>query len=209
MTPSLRALLPLLLASLLLGGCAGLAPRESLEGSGDPAAWRAHRATVERLDGWQISGKLGIQAPRDSGAGTLFWLQRQDYFDIRLSGPLGRGASRLTGRPDGVTLEVAGQGRFEAESPEALLEQQLGWRLPVGDLLWWIRGLPAPHDRSRLRLGPDGRLAGLSQQGWEIEYLAYAEHDGYWLPERLRVQGHDLRLTLVIKDWQPRQLGRP
>jgi outer membrane lipoprotein LolB len=44
------------------------------------------------LDGWQIDGKIGIRAPKDSGSGTLFWLQRQDYYDIRLSGPLGRGA---------------------------------------------------------------------------------------------------------------------
>jgi outer membrane lipoprotein LolB len=70
------------------------------------------------LDGWQIDGKIGIRAPKDSGSGTLFWLQRQDYYDIRLSGPLGRGAARLTGRPGKVSLEVANQGRYEAESPE-------------------------------------------------------------------------------------------
>ena len=80
----------------LLAGCAGLTSRESVEGQGDAKLWQAHKAQVAALDGWQISGKVGIRAPRDSGSGTLFWLQRQDYFDIRLSGPLGRGAARLT-----------------------------------------------------------------------------------------------------------------
>ncbi|MCQ4324761.1 lipoprotein localization factor LolB [Stutzerimonas stutzeri] len=202
----LRNLLVPLLA-LLLAGCAGLGPRESVEGTGNAAAWKAHKSQIASLDGWQISGKIGIRAPQDSGSGTLFWLQRQDYFDIRLSGPLGRGATRLTGRPDAVSLEVAGQGRFEATSPEALVEQQLGWRLPVSHLLWWVRGLPAPDSRSRLSLDGSSRLARLEQDGWQVDYLAYAEHDGFALPERIRLQGHDLQITLVVKDWQPRQLG--
>ncbi|MBU1331607.1 MAG: lipoprotein insertase outer membrane protein LolB [Gammaproteobacteria bacterium] len=192
---------------LLLAGCAGFGERESLEGEGSPALWQAHKAQVSQLDGWQINGKVGIRAPRDSGSGTLFWLQRQAYSDIRLSGPLGRGAARLTGRPGDITLEVANQGRYQAESPEELLQQQLGLNLPVSHLLWWIRGLPAPDSRSRLALDGDSRLARLAQDGWDVEYLRYVEQDGYWLPERLRLTGHDLQVTLVIKDWQPRQLG--
>jgi len=194
--------------ALLLAGCAGLGPRESVEGPGNASAWKEHRSQVATVDGWQISGKIGIRAPQESGSGTLFWLQRQDYFDIRLSGPLGRGATRLTGRPDAVSLEVAGQGRFEAESPEALVEAQLGWQLPVSHLLWWVRGLPAPDSRSRLSLDSESRLARLEQDGWQVDYLAYGDHSGFRLPERIRLQGHDLQITLVVKDWQARQLGR-
>ncbi|TBU86807.1 lipoprotein insertase outer membrane protein LolB [Phytopseudomonas dryadis] len=192
----------------LLAGCAGMTSREALDGQGDPARWQAHKQHISALDAWQINGKVGIRAPRDSGSGTLFWLQRQDYSDIRLSGPLGRGAARLTGRPGEVLLEVANQGRYQAESPEELLQQQLGLNLPVSHLLWWIRGLPAPDSRSRLTLDGDSRLAQLAQDGWQVEYLSYAEQNGYWLPERLKLQGHDLQVTLVIKDWQPRQLGQ-
>jgi outer membrane lipoprotein LolB len=106
-----------------------------------------------------------------------------------------------------VTLEVAGQGRYEAASPEELLEQQMGWRLPVSHLLWWIRGLPAPDSKSRLTLDGDSRLAKLQQDGWDVEYTRYSEQDGYWLPERLKLHGQDLDVTLVVKSWQPRQLG--
>lgn len=203
---ALRNTLALTAIAVLLTGCAG---RETLDGTGDTASWRQHRAQIEGIDGWQINGKIGIRAPQESGSGTLFWLQRQDYFDIRLSGPLGRGATRLTGRPDAVTLEVANQGRFEAESPEALVEAQLGWQLPVSNLLWWVRGLPAPDSRSQLSLDGASRLARLEQDGWQVEYLAYADHAGYTLPERIRLEGRDVQLTLVIKDWQPRQLGQP
>lgn len=126
----------------LLAGCAGFSARESVGGHGNPAQWREHKQQLSSLDGWQINGKIGIRAPKDSGSGTLFWLQRQDYYDIRLSGPLGRGAARLTGRPGKVSLEVANQGRYDASTPEALVEEQLGWKLPVSHLAWWVRGLP-------------------------------------------------------------------
>jgi outer membrane lipoprotein LolB len=194
--------------ALLLAGCAGLGPQESVEGPGNAEDWKAHKAQISEIDGWQINGKIGIRAPQNSGSGTLFWLQRQDYFDIRLSGPLGRGATRLTGRPDAVALEVAGQGRFEAESPEALVESQLGWQLPVSNLLWWIRGLPAPDSRSRISVDSSGRLANLQQDGWDVQYVGYTEEDGYALPTRIKLAGRDLQITLVVKDWQPRQLGR-
>ncbi|MDH4553793.1 lipoprotein localization protein LolB [Pseudomonas sp. BN417] len=203
--------LPKLLAAaalVLLSGCAALAPHETLEGQGDQATWKAHKAQISALDAWQISGKVGIRAPKDSGSGTLFWLQRQDYYDIRLSGPLGRGAARLTGRPGEIVLEVANQGRYQAESPEALLEEQLGWRLPVSHLLWWVRGLPAPETRSHLTLDGASHLSRLEQDGWQVQYLSYVQQNGYSLPERIKLQGEDLDITLVIKDWQPRQLGQ-
>ena len=192
----------------LLAGCAGLTSRESVQGKGDPAQWREHKQQQSSLDGWQINGKVGIRAPKDSGSGTLFWLQRQDYYDIRLSGPLGRGAARLTGRPGAVALEVANQGRYEAKTPEELLQDQLGWRLPVSHLVWWVRGLPAPDSKSQVTLDGDSRLATLDQDGWQVEYLSYVEQNGYWLPERVKLHGQDLDVTLVIKDWQPRKLGQ-
>lgn len=193
--------------AVLLAGCAGLASQETVEGPGNAQDWKTHKAQISEIDGWQINGKIGIRAPQDSGSGTLFWLQRQDYFDIRLSGPLGRGATRLTGRPDAVSLEVAGQGRFEAESPEALVESQLGWQLPVSNLLWWIRGLPAPDSRSHVELDGNGRLAHLQQDGWDVQYLDYSDENGFALPSRIKLVGRDLQITLVVKDWQPRRLG--
>jgi outer membrane lipoprotein LolB len=191
----------------LLAGCAGLGPKEAVQGQGDTQHWRDHKAHTTLVDGWEINGKVGIRAPSDSGSGTLYWLQRNDYYDIRLSGPLGRGAARLTGRPGDVTLEVANQGRYQASSPEDLLQQQLGWRLPVSNLVYWVRGLPAPEGKSTVVLDADSRLAQLQQAGWTIEYTRYSQQGDYWLPERMKLHGQDLDITLVIKDWQPRQLG--
>ena len=195
--------LGLLAFTLILTACSNLHQRETLEFGGDLAAWQTHRSTVAPLMHWTLQGKLGVRAPHESGSGTLFWLQQQDQYDIRLSGPLGRGATRIQGSDAGVTLEIAGQPPATADSAEALLEQQIGWRLPVEHLLWWVRGLPAPDSPSRLQLNPDSQLARLAQAGWTVEYSRYQQVEGLTLPQRLQLSGHDVLLTLVITRWEP------
>jgi len=195
-------------ALILLAGCAGFTSKESVQGQGNPAAWEAHKQQIGGIDGWQISGKIGIRAPSDSGSATLFWLQRQDYFDIRLAGPLAVGSARISGRTNDVVLDLSTQGSFTSNSAEDLLEKGLGWRLPLTQLFWWVRGLPAPESLSQVSLDNDSQLNRLEQDGWQIQYLSYIEQDGYSLPERIKLQGQDLQVTLVIKDWQPRKLGQ-
>lgn len=195
-------------ALVLLAGCSSLTSKESLEGQGNLAAWEAHKQQVASIDGWQISGKIGIRAPKDSGSATLFWLQRQGYFDIRLAGPLAVGSARISGRSNDVVLDLSTEGSFRSDSAEDLLEQGLGWRLPLTQLFWWVRGLPAPDSRSKISLDTDSQLNRLEQDGWQIQYLSYMQQDGYTLPERIKLQGQNLQVTLVIKDWQPRALGQ-
>jgi outer membrane lipoprotein LolB len=131
----------------------------------------------------------------------LTWVQQQDKYDIRISGPLGRGATRLQGSQQGVVLDMAGQPTMQALSAEALLEQQTGWRLPVEHLLWWVRGLPAPDSASRLQLDSQSRLARLAQAGWTLEYSRYQEVNGLQLPQRLQLSADNILLTLVITQW--------
>ena len=201
--PTLRHLLLFALV-LMLGACSNLHQRETLEFGGDASAWQTHRKAVTPLDSWTLQGKLGVRAPTESGSGTVLWLQQQEEYDIRLSGPLGRGATRIQGNDHGVTLDIAGQPPVSASSAEALLEQQVGWRLPVEHLLWWVRGLPAPGSPSRLQLNPDSQLARLAQAGWTVEYSRYQQIDGVQLPQRLQLSGYDMLLTLVITRWEPR-----
>jgi len=193
----------LLLFTLLVSACSSFHQRETLEFGGDPGAWRAHRQSVEPIEGWVLQGKLGLRSEQESGSGTLWWQQSGRAYDIRLSGPLGRGATRIQGDPSGVTLEMAGRPSYQAESAEDLLEQQIGWRLPVEHLLWWVRGLPDPDRPSRLQLDADSRAARIAQAGWTVEYSRYQQVGNVQLPQRLQLAGHDVLLTLVITDWQP------
>ncbi|QIB50882.1 lipoprotein insertase outer membrane protein LolB [Pseudomonas sp. OIL-1] len=202
MNPFIRVA-TLVCVAVALSACGNLHKRETLEFGGDAAAWKAHRQSVEPIVSWTLQGKLGMRSPEQSGSGTLLWLQQRESYDIRLSGPLGRGATQIVGTPAGVTLEIAGREPMHAATAEDLLEEQIGWRLPVEHLLWWVRGLPAPDSPSRLQLDIESRLARLQQSGWTIEYSRYQDVDGIELPQRMQLAGHDILLTLIITQWDP------
>lgn len=192
----IRTILALLGLILLLGGCARQ-PLQPID------SWEEHRNQIAALNNWQISGKLGAKLPEDSGSARLRWRQESEGYRIDLSGPFGQGRMIITGEPGLVRLRQSGEPPLEAASAEELIRQSTGWRLPVEQLLYWVRGIPAPDSQSkRMEKTPEGLLAELEQDGWQLSYSNYRLVDNRWhLPERIVARHRDVRLTLVIHQW--------
>ncbi|MDN3522452.1 lipoprotein insertase outer membrane protein LolB [Halomonas ramblicola] len=199
--PATRARLPaMLLALALLVGCAGPAPVP--EGERAAGQWQAQAERLAALDTWMLAGKAGLRTPEESTSANLDWSQHPHYYRLLISGPFGSGRSTLEGRQGRFSLTTA-EGRFEAESPEALMEQRLGWSLPLGALTDWIRGLPGEGGDYDLEEDELGFPATLEQDGWHVEYRDWTRAEGLWLPRRLVMTYGDLRVTLVVNDWRP------
>lgn len=186
----------------LLAGCATsqsvTEPRQERQ-AGD---WEAQTEQVEAFTSWNLTGKVGLRTPQESTSANLDWRQTPYHYRLLVTGPMGAGRSTLEGRDGRVSLTTS-EGRFEADSPEALMEQRLGWSLPVSSLTDWVRGLPA--DDSDFEIADDelGFPASLEQDGWEIDYRGWKDVNGTWLPNRLVMTYDDLRATLVVNQWQP------
>ena len=86
--------------------------------------------------------------------------------------------------------------------PELLLLRQTGWRVPVRALRYWVLGLPAPGPVKGRSLDRYGRLAKLSQSGWEIEFRDYQRSGSLELPVRIFVTNHRARVRLAIGHWE-------
>ncbi len=185
---------------LLLGACA--------QQSRLPIAdWDARQSRLENIDHWQLTGKLGVRVPGDNGSANLRWQQRDQHYQLDLSGPLGSRRMIITGEPGRVTLQESGQPGYSATSAEALLVEHTGWALPVSQLVYWIRALPAPGHRITHWAQDDRQqLSELEQAGWRLSYTQYQliDHPGgsLTLPGRVVAEKEDIRLTLVIRDWQ-------
>lgn len=200
---SLRAprLVALLLAILLGGGCVH---RPTIV---QPENLREHQQQLQAVTDWQLHGKLGIRTPDDNGSASLRWRQDDHNYQINLSGPLGQKRLLISGQPGKVRLEQSGEPAQEAKSPEALIKQQLGWTLPVTQLAYWVRGIPAPKGRiSLLEQNSDGLIARLQQGDWLITYGNYnnQSHQGkaLALPGKITAEYRDIRLILAIRQWQ-------
>lgn len=191
----------LLLLVLLTAACVhrpGLTPPDNL---------LEHQHQVQTVDDWQINGKLGIRTADDNGSASLKWTQQNAGYQINLSGPLGQKRMLITGTPESVRLEQTGEPAQEAKTPEALIRKQLGWTLPVTQLAYWVRGVPAPKGRiTRLEQNDTGLLAQLQQGDWLITYSNYSDQPfngkTLALPGKITAEYKDVRLTLVIRQWQ-------
>ncbi|MCE8002655.1 lipoprotein insertase outer membrane protein LolB [Billgrantia ethanolica] len=182
----------------LLAGCA--APTTAPDMRTD--RWEAQQERLAELDTWILVGKAGLRTPQESTSANLDWSQHPHYYRMLISGPFGSGRNLLEGREGRFSLTNA-NGRFVAETPEALMQQQLGWSLPVSSLADWIRGLPADHSQYQLEHDDSGFPQRLEQDGWQIDYRDWVEVESLWLPRRLIMEYDDLRVTLVVTEWRP------
>lgn len=164
----------------------------------------SHRNATADIQQWHIRGKIGIRSATESLSAMLNWQQLSGAYTIRLTGTLGSGSVHIIGNDGGVTVRQAGQVDLHASDAETLLHQRLGWSVPIEHIYYWIRGLPAAVPVEH-QTSSDGRLSVLEQAEWRVEFLRYQQFDDFALPSKLRLQHADLKVTLIINDWQIKQ----
>jgi outer membrane lipoprotein LolB len=152
---------------------------------------------------------LGVRSPSDSGSASLRWQQAPNSFFIYLSGPLGQKRMEIEGNTTQVELRQNGQPPLRAKSAEALIRKASGWKMPVNQLSYWVRGIPAPGARiTRLEQNEQGLISLMQQAGWTLGYSNYQDQtlndQTLALPGKITAEQGDIRLTLIIRTWQSR-----
>ena len=165
----------------------------------EPANTLDTLANNNSIQQWSVRGKIGLRNETQAHSAYLNWNQCGDDFDIRLSGPLGQGAAHLVGNAEQVHLATSNQQHYSASSAGQLLEQQLGWSLPVEQLRHWLRAIPDPD--FAYRANQPNQVLGFSQEGWRLSYPRLTQQDKYQLPARIIAEQAPLKVTLVIKAW--------
>jgi outer membrane lipoprotein LolB len=178
-----------LLAVLAMAGCASLPP--------------APLPPATAVEAFHLIGRVSVRYGEDGFSGSLDWHHTPARDEVLILSPLGQGVAQLVRDAAGVTLTTSDRRVFRAGDAESLTEQALGWRLPLSGLPQWVQGRPAPGGGAQLKRDADGRVERLTQGGWQIEYLGYKAFAAGTLPARVFMDSADLRLKLVIDDWQP------
>ena len=195
-----RCVVLVCLAGLGLAACSTVP--EKISAVPDMVAWQQHQLQLEHLDDWSFNGRIAVRDIQDEGwNASLRWLQQDDHYDIQLSGALGQGAVRIHGNGGGAVMEVAGESPRVAPNPEALMQEQLGWHVPVRGLKFWLTGRPGPDAVDIQVVDGLGRLSRLEQDGWEVVYNRYEQVNGMELPRKLEMSNQRLRVRLVIDQW--------
>ena len=201
----------LVVTAVLLAGCEMLQKLVPVEP--DPAApeatWQAHARALSRFRSWTMLATLAVRSGGDASRVTMRWRQRRDTYLVRFTGPLGVGLFEVEGSATGVEARLPNGRRARAASPESLLEQEIGWSVPLQGLRYWVVGAPAPGgDPSKMELDDQGRLARLEQAGWTVVYDRYVDLgdlgdlDDLALPERMRFSSESVDATVVVRRWK-------
>ena len=162
----------LAILALLLAGCATQMEPPFDHPVYQKKPWKLRKLKLNNEVCWNINGVVSITSGGNTQMGSFSWKQFQDRYAISISGPLNIGAISIQGMPGRVTLNRP-TGSYSAPNAETLMQQQLGWYLPVTNLYYWVRGLPAPQSKGRESYDNFGHLAVLEQEGWTIQYQAY------------------------------------
>lgn len=194
-----QTLLSFLLA-LTLAGCASLQEHAPTNA---PMTSNARNSKLDKLHSWQANGSISISYQNKTDMGSFTWAQNGLAYDFSTYGPLNAGSVRIAGQPGKATLWKNVGNPVSAHSPEALMHQEMGWFLPLSNLRYWSRGLVAPGVPSKTHYDQYGHLETLDQQGWRIAYQRYQDAgNGYDLPRNFIMTNGDMRVKVVIKQWQ-------
>ena len=195
----MKRLLLLVLCSLITA-CATLPQANQAHNAA--LSWKQRQTALTALTAWTIQGALAIGTAHTSESASLYLRQHQHHYQIDLFGPLGIGRNSLQGKPGEVTLTTSQGQQLHASSPEQLLHDTLGWSLPVSNLYYWLRGLPAPGITRHIRFDAYHHIHQLKQQGWSITYQRYAAVQQHDLPTEILLRYEGLRIKIVISQWQ-------
>ena len=172
----------------LLSGCALLPPHPA------PSVRPEHPVSAS----FAMNGRISVD---QHGKRHSAWTHRPLSDEILLLTPLGQTAARVYRDGSHATLDD-GDKHYQDTDAESLMEQVLGWHLPLDGLHLWVLGMPDDRESAQIVRDDIGRISVLHQSGWEVRYLRYADNSPESLPTRLQMFHDDLQVQLLIDEWE-------
>lgn len=187
----------------ILNACTGVTLKEP--GVENRPAYQQRAGLLSAVETWGLVGKISLDDGDQGGSGKLRWNVEPQQSELNFHGAMGRGAWHLQTGPEGASLQMADGTQQSAANVNELIEDNVGWPVPLDALHWWVRGLAAPGTAENEEIGPDGLLVSLHQFGWQVNFTRYAAVNGMDLPVRLDAKRNDYRVKLAISRWRMEQ----
>ncbi len=187
-----------------LGACAGTRPVARVDAPLPADPRDAARVAAVAADArWRFDGRIAVSDGQDSGSGRIRWDQDGAFYLIEVRAPISNDTWRLSGDDAQAQLDGVGAQPLRDRDPQALLERELGWHLPVLAARDWVRGLA--HDRlgARIEYDDDGLPRRMTELGWTVEYRGWYEPvaGAPALPKRVFATRSPYQVRLAIAAW--------
>ncbi|STY28170.1 molecular chaperone LolB [Legionella wadsworthii] len=158
-------------------------------------------AKTSTVSSFEIRGSMAAKNKSKGWSAAMNWRQSgPGAYQIRLIGPLGAGTVLIDKKGDTITFQD-GPKKITSHNADQLLAEQTGIRLPVNNLYYWIRGLPAPGPIQGEKRDTYNHLVQLRQSGYTINFTKYTSARGVELPSMIRLEGNGVMVKVSISNW--------
>jgi len=150
------------------------------------------------------SGRVAARITGDSArgfSGGFSWVHQPAGDTVELLTPLGQVAARMTIATDGATVELSDGRTTQTTDPEQFLSDTFGVTLPLAALPNWFQAVPISGSPYRAETDSLGRPVVLWQNGWQIQYTAYADETASARPSRLQLNQGEVEARMIISEW--------
>lgn len=179
---------------VLMSGCATRQTHEHASNITDPSLLRV----------WSAQGRMGITGVPQSGSGSFNWSQRDDVSQLNMHGPLGVGAISMR-LDSSAHITLANGTHYNGDDALIELAARLGVSVPLQQLKFWLRGVPAPGEFQWLDdvgMNRSNSNKILQQDGWRIQYDDSILVDALQLPRKITATQNAVRIRVVIEEWK-------
>ncbi|MFS8084544.1 MAG: lipoprotein insertase outer membrane protein LolB [Acidobacteriota bacterium] len=182
-------------AILIVAACSTLSDRPA---SPSPLATRPLAAN------FTATGRVAARVTGDDKrgfSGGFVWTHGPAEDVVELLTPLGQIAARMTMTASGAEIETPDRQRTRTSDPEQFLSEALGVTLPVAALSHWLQAVPLARMPFRAEADAMGRPVALWQNGWQIQYITYADETPRAYPTRIQLTQGEIEARMIISEW--------
>ncbi len=173
--------------------------------------WQQHRATLNQIESYRVTGKLGYKDPEQSQSLNFIWTHSPTKSELRLTNFLGQTMLNLTTDDRSTQVNTFGGDTYTGSDPSELIYRLTGIIIPFEQMNSWIKGLPTPEDR--YALNEQSTLSNVTTQStnnlWNLDYQSYTDVENpitgetqlLPMPKSLRLTKDKLLIKLAITKW--------
>lgn len=192
----------LIIAICLLTACAPPRPAAEIP-LNETMPVKEREEKTATVSSWVLQGAMAAKnkSKKKAWTASVNWKQQgANRYQIRLFGPLGSGTV-LIEKNGNTIIYKDGPKKVTSSNADKLLLEQTGIQLPVRNLYYWVRGLPAPGAVQSTTYDRYNHLTALKQGGYTVNYLSYTSIGKIDLPSKIQLTGHGVFMKLIIKKW--------
>ena len=170
--------------------------------------WQNHRQILEQINSFRVIGTIAHTGTATKSYGRfLIDQQSPDYYEVKLTTPVGTNVLTLKSKPDYAEMIDKSGGYYTDVNVEQLMKKVSNINIPLNSLHNWLKGFS--NDSQIDKLDSLGRLVTTSfmqnDNKWQLKIPSYAtytfKNQNIDLPAIIELSQGDELIRLKIIKW--------